>query len=382
MMSAFATVQATPLAGRSPATNSQSPGPVRWIIACAVLLAIAIMAGTATFLSSFRDRLLHESQRELTSTALILSTQIESFLKAVEKVQKEVLDHLVDIENHDSEARESSLSGYDLHLKLRDQAAGMPFVGSLTIVNTKGKVINFSRQWPVPSIDVTDRDFFKAFQSDPQLTSFLSEPIRNRATGTSVMHLARQITGPGGEFRGLISAALELKYFEDFFSRVALTPDSTISMFRHDGVLLARYPNDGAIGQRFPYATPANSIAAANHGVVTDESATTAQGRIVAAHGVQGYPIVVAAGKTLPTVLANWQKTANYLLSIATLAIAAIAGIAVLFIRLFRNHHALGQARADQDKARQLLEQSQRFDVALANISQGLSMFDAEQRLT
>ena len=111
-MSAFATVQATPVAGRSPATNIQSPGPVRWIIACAVLLAIAIMAGTAIFLSSFRDRLLHENQRELTSTALILSTQIESFLKAVEKVQKEALDHLVDIENHDSEARESSLSGY------------------------------------------------------------------------------------------------------------------------------------------------------------------------------------------------------------------------------------------------------------------------------
>ena len=108
-MSAFATAQATPAAGRSPATNMQSPGPVRWIIACAVLLAIAIMAGTATFLSSFRDRLLHENQRELRSTALILSTQIESFLTAVEKVQKEVLDHLVDIENHDSEARGSSL---------------------------------------------------------------------------------------------------------------------------------------------------------------------------------------------------------------------------------------------------------------------------------
>ena len=299
----------------------------------------------------------------------------------MEKVQKEVLDHLVDIENHDSEARESSLSGYDLHLKLRDQAAGMPFVGSLTIVNTKGKVINFSRQWPVPSIDVTDRDFFKVFQSDPQLTSFLSEPVRNRATGTSVMHLARQITGPGGEFRGLISAALELNYFEEFFSRVALTPDSAISLFRNDGVLLARYPNDGTIGQRFPSAAPVKLIATANHGVVMDQGVTTAEKRIVAAHVVQGYPIVVAAGKALPTVLANWQKTANYLLGIATLAIAAIAGIAVLFIRLFRNHHALGQARADEDRARQLLEQSQRFDVALANISQGLSMFDAEQRL-
>ena len=300
----------------------------------------------------------------------------------MEKVQTAVLDHLVDIENRDSEVRESSLSRYDLHLKLRDHAAGMPFVGSLTIVNTKGKVINFSRQWPVPNIDVTDRDFFKVFQSDPQLTSFLSVPVHNRATGTAVMHLARQITGPGGEFRGLISAALELNYFEEFFSRVALAPDSTIALFRNDGVLLARYPTMARHRTTFSIRDRGQIHGHRRPRRRHDQSVTTAQERIVAAHGVQGYPIVVSASKTLPTILANWQKTANYLVGIATLAIVAIAGMAVLFIRLFRNHHALGQARADEDRARHLLDQSQRFDVALAHISQGLSMFDAEQRLT
>ena len=258
----------------------------------------------------------------------------------------------------------------------------MPFIGSLTIINDKGKVINFSRQWPVPDIDVTDRDFFKAFQSDPQLTSFLSVPVHNRATGTAVMHLARKMTGAGGEFRGLISGAMELSYFEEFFSRVALAPDSTISLYRYDGVLLARYPRVAdVIGRRFPAATAVKLMAIADHGVATTKSARTGQERLIAAYGVQGYPIVLSASKTLPTILANWQKTANYLAGIATLAIIAIAGLAFLFIRLFRNHHALAQARADEDRARQLLDQSQRFDVALANISQGLSMFDAEQRL-
>src|ERR1041384_762893 len=246
-MSAATVVQKISVAGPSSATNKKPSGPARLIVACAVLLAIAIIAGTAYFLSSFRDRLLHENERELESTALVLSTQIESFLNAVEKVQKGVLDHLADIGDRAGEGQEASLSRYELHLKLRDQAAGMPFVGSLTIVNDKGKVINFSRQWPVPNIDVTDRDFFKAFRSDARLTAFVSEPVRNRASGTSVMHLAHQITGPSGEFRGLITAALELKYLEEFFSRVALAPDSRISLYRRDGVLLARYPSDARI---------------------------------------------------------------------------------------------------------------------------------------
>ena len=382
-MSALATVQTTSVADRPPAKNIRSTGAVRLIISCAVLLAVAIAGGTAIFLSGSRGRLLHENERELTSTALVLSTQIESFLNAVEKVQKAVLDHIVDLGSRDSEALEANLSRYDMHLKLRDQAAGMPFIGSLTIVNTKGKVINFSRQWPVPDIDVTDRDFFKAFQSDPKLTAFLSEPVRNRATGTAVMHLARKITGPSGEFRGLISGALELDYFEKFFGRVAPSPDSTISLFRYDGVLLARHPGiAGTVGKRFPTAPAVKMMALADHGVVTGESVVPGEERVVAAQSVQGYPIVLAASKTLPAILANWQKAATYIVGIATLAVIAIGGLAVLFIRLFRNHHALGQARADEDRARHLLDQSQRFDVALAHISQGLSMFDAEQRLT
>ena len=106
------------------------------------------------------------------------------------------------------------MASHEVHLKLRDRAAGMPFVGSLTIFNAQGKVVNFSRQWPVPAIDATDRDFFKAFQNDPNLVAFLSEPVRNRANGTWVIHLARKIAGPNGDFRGLVSGALELKYFE------------------------------------------------------------------------------------------------------------------------------------------------------------------------
>ena len=39
------------------------------------------------------------------------------------------------------------------------------------------------------------------------------------------------------------------------------------------------------------------------------------------------------------------------------------------------------RSRSEQEKAEQLREQSQRFDVALSNMSQGLCMFDDAQRL-
>ena len=267
-----------------------------------------------------------------------------------------------------------------MHLKLRDRAAGMPFVGSLTIFNARGKVVNFSRQWPVPAIDVTDRDFFKAFQADPNLSSFLSEPVRNRASGTWVVHLARKIVGPNGEFRGLVSGALELKYFEEFFSDIALAPGGTIEVFRQDSTLLVRHPKlEALIGKRSSDATALTLVATADHGVGRDT--TGAEALVVAAHRVDGYPIVVSVNKTAAAILADWQLTANYFAGIAGLTILAIAGLAFLFIRLFGNYHALMRSRAEQEKSEQLREQSQRFDIALSNMSQGLCMFDSEKRL-
>ena len=357
-----------------------SIAPTRLAILCALALSAVVAAGTGLLLSTLHGRALVDNQRELANTALILARHIASVLNAVETVQHGILEQLPELGSNAEAAAERAIARHEVHLKLRDKAAGMPFVGSLTIVNAQGKVVNFSRQWPVPAIDVTDRDFFRAFQADPQLATFVSEPVRNRASGTWVVHLARKIAGPGGEFRGLISGALEVKYFEEFFGDIALAPGGTIEAFRRDGALLLRHPNDaGLIGKRMPDAPALRLVASSEHGGGRELSGT--QELIVAAHRVDGYPIVISVSRTAATALADWQLTARYLAAVALLTILAIAGIAFLFIRLLANYHALIRSRAEQEQAEQLREQSMRFDVALSNMSQGLCLFDREQRL-
>jgi len=65
----------------------------------------------------------------------------------------------------------------------------MPHVGSLTLINADGKLINFSRFWPLPTIDVTDRDFFQALKSNSQLTYYLGSraPTARRDRGPSIL---------------------------------------------------------------------------------------------------------------------------------------------------------------------------------------------------
>ena len=110
----------------------------------------------------------------------------------------------------------------DANLSTKDKIVGLPHVGTFTLVNAQGKVFNFSRSWPIPPIDVIDRDFFNALRQRGGPTTYLSKPIQNRATGTWVVQLARKIPSPNGEFIGLVTAAIELESIEQFFATHAL----------------------------------------------------------------------------------------------------------------------------------------------------------------
>ena len=51
-------------------------------------------------------------------------------------------------------------------------------------IDPDGNLLNFSRSWPIPNIQVADRDYFKALKADPNLETFISAPVPNRADGT------------------------------------------------------------------------------------------------------------------------------------------------------------------------------------------------------
>ena len=80
----------------------------------------------------------------------------------------------------------------------------------------------------------------------------LIEPVYSRITGAWTTVIARKVTGPNGEFLGVIGRGIEPANFEKFFATVALGPDATIAMHHRDGTLLARYPHvDEMIGKNF-----------------------------------------------------------------------------------------------------------------------------------
>ncbi|MDB5602504.1 MAG: hypothetical protein JWN71_4548 [Xanthobacteraceae bacterium] len=318
----------------------------------------------AFLLSMLRERALMASEHELRTTASILAEQSNGAFQALEMVQTSVLERIQAMGVATSRDYEQRFSDYDTHAMLQDQIVSLPHVDALNLINADGKLFNYSRQWPIGTLNIADRAFFKTLKSDPKLTMIVSEPVRNRTTDTWTIYIARKVSGPDGEFIGLILGAMQLDYFEQFYRKIVAAPDGSISLFRRDGLLLARHPHvDETIGH-FYASSPlfAGVLSKAEQGVSRQFSIIDGRERIIAASALSRYPIVVAASASADSVLANWRSEARYLVGLGLVLLLVIGGACLVVVRRVHDQGLL-------------------LDTALNNMPYGLIMFGSDDRL-
>jgi diguanylate cyclase (GGDEF)-like protein/PAS domain S-box-containing protein len=350
------------------------PNPIALLISCGLVLISAIAIGTAMMVFHYRDRALSSNERELKNTALILAEHSDRAFQALDLVQRSVVERMQALNIASSEDYQRQMSGHDVHLMLKDKIGGLPHVEAIQLFNSEGQLINLSRFWPIPALSIADRDHFKALKADPQLTSVVSAPVFNRITDTWTVYLVRKFTGPNGEFLGTVNGGLNIKHFEQFFGSIALGPDSAISLFRRDGVLLARYPQRDALGTSYAKGPLFTKVLShSNQGVVRLTSIVDGKERLIAGHSLDHYPVVVAVGTTVSAALADWREETKFLIGMALLAALVIGTILFFIVRQLSLRH--------KQSERALNDQKLQLDTALSNMRQGLQMYDAKGRV-
>jgi diguanylate cyclase (GGDEF)-like protein len=338
--------------------------PILSLVLGCILIAGAVTISTVLVLSHLRDRAIADSARELQNTALVLAEQTDRAFQAIELVEISVVERVQSLGITTSEEYNLRMSERDVHLMLKDKISTLPHIDAVSMVSSEGKLISFSRSWPAPPNDLSDRDYFNRLKSDPQLTSFVSEPVLNRGSGTWAIFLVRKVTGRNGEFLGVIVGTMQLQRFEDLYESIALGEDSSISLFRRDGVLLARHPHVApSIGQSYASSNLFRTVLAhSDHGISRQTSPIDQKERLIAAASLAHYPVIVTSTRAVPAVLADWRSEARYLAGLTVVLVVAIGGMGAAMVRRFH-------------------EQSIRLDTALNNMGHGLSMFDSRQRL-
>jgi diguanylate cyclase (GGDEF)-like protein/PAS domain S-box-containing protein len=350
-------------------------GPIRWLILGGGLLIAFIAIGATVMAGNFRERALRNSERELENTVLLLARHFDQQLEDFQVVQKDLIAFMRAGGLSTAENFKRRMSGHDIHLMLKSKTEAMSYVGGVNVFDAEGNLINASTSWPVPSVNVADRPYFRIFKSDPHSADMLVEPVHSRISGIWTTVIARKIVGPNGEFLGAIGRGIESANFEKFFATVALGAGATIAMHHTDGTLLARYPHVASlIGQNFKtgpdvqrrvFEQPRSSSRLT--------SPLDGEDRLIASRILTNFPIVVVASTTAAAALADWREQTIILALVAGLAVLAIAVLLLLVVRKLSQQHRASRQRLSLEK--------QRLDTAVNNMTQGLLLFDADQTL-
>jgi hypothetical protein len=115
----------------------------------------------------------------------------------------------VNVKNLANEQALRKLFGSEARFKmLLEKASSSPQIEVATIVAADGEVVNFSRKWPTPKINLSERDYFKVHRDNQTLDVLISDPVRNKGNGRSTFYLSRRLNDVNGNFIGLFCSSL------------------------------------------------------------------------------------------------------------------------------------------------------------------------------
>ncbi|KWV57340.1 diguanylate cyclase [Bradyrhizobium macuxiense] len=357
-------------------TSILRSGPIRWLIVGGAVLMVAIAIGATLMAGNFRERALHNSERELENTVLLLARHFDQQLEDFEVVQKDLIAYMRD--NGIATTPENyrrRMSGADIHAMLKSKMDALSYVGGLNVFDADGTLINSSSAWPLPKANVADRSYFQIFKSSPYSPDMLVAPVFSRVTGAWTTAIVRKVTGPNGEFLGVVGRGIEPATFEKFFSTVALAEGTAIAMHHRDGTLLARYPHvEELIGKNFRTGPASQQqVFELPHSTSRLTSPVDGQDRLVSSQALTKFPIVIVATTTTAAALANWREQINILIAVTSLSVLAIATLLTLVVRKLLQQYWAQQQRLTLEKLR--------LDTAVNNMTQGLLLFDSSKRL-
>ena len=206
-------------------------GPVLWLTLCGGLLVAAIFVGTIMMAGEFRERALVNSERELENTVLLLARHFDQQFDDSDTLADDVISRL-QISGIASEKEfRKHVGSSEAHEILRSKAGVLSYLGDISIFDSNGDMINWSRPLPAPALNISERAYFKSFKFNSRSPSVLTESVRSYLTGNLNSIIAHRLRGEDGVFLGVMTRRINPVNYEKFFASVALGTGAAISMY-------------------------------------------------------------------------------------------------------------------------------------------------------
>jgi hypothetical protein len=225
----------------------------RLVIAFAILVNLAVIASSAVTLVLLREQETDMWRRQLSNLSLVLAENTAQTMFSAYVVLDDISESVREQAITDPASLRKVMGTPQIHQMLRERISGLPQLDVATIVAVNGDVINFSRAYPIPAINLADRDYFQSHLQNPKLGDFISKPVQNKGNGKWVFYISRRLNDRHGQFIGLVLVGISVEVFSNFFEKIGINlgTGAALNLYRRDFTQMTRWPHvDDAIGQR------------------------------------------------------------------------------------------------------------------------------------
>lgn len=308
-------------------------------LAPAVLLAFGIvLLGALELLQSYNEaaRRGEENARNLVH---VLAEQTERTFQAIDFTLLGIRDALTAAQNlpeNDTRFRDA----------LKERLRVLPYVRALFVIGPDGFITHDTDYPSTPRVTLADRPYFKAHQDDPTLGLHVGQPLRSRSVNVWFVSFSRRINRPDGSFGGIVVAAVEPRYFEQFYQGLSVGENGIIALRLRDGTLLARSPaSEEAIGKSSVDGAPVYAYLSRNpQGVFWGDSPVDGITRVIGYRALGIVPAVVLVGLAQQSVFRPWREHAA-VVSITASILLGLVGALIFLVQRSRRRDQIEQAR-------------------------------------
>ncbi len=316
--------------------------PTQILVGGVILVALGVLA-TAYAIWSSRAVTLRQWESRLTAATHMLTANAVQTLNATDMMLRAAHDNLQTAQFTYEPDFRATAPMYCIYEMLRESGHGLPQVIGIAILGNDGALLNLSRQYPPPPFNLSDRDYFQAFEKNPSLELFFSQVNINRLSQEPFFYMARPIKSPSGERLGLLVAGLPSSFFSSFYQSAVLG-DLHISLMRRDGKILAR---------NFDARNPPNTesqlpsellrrVENANKGILFmgGQGTRLSFDQMVAFHRSAALPIGVSVAVSQAQMFKEWEKQAINFTMIGGIMSTLLLILSLLLARLVKQLEA------------------------------------------
>src|SRR5690348_6767947 len=199
-----------------PTRRSATTRPIVVLVLCGAFLITLVVGVIALILSNLRQHAIEQSKQQLSATATVLARQAARDFQSIDLIEANLIEYMETLAIVSDELYARAMVGRGIHLMLKDRISGFPHIKAVMLVGADGRLINSSEVWPIPQLDFSGQDFFKALKSNPRLGSMIGAPTQDQ-TGARIIAFAHKFRGSNGEFLGVVVCTVASQYFEDSY---------------------------------------------------------------------------------------------------------------------------------------------------------------------